>query len=188
MKLWVAGLAGLFLLVNAGHAGAQSIAEVARKEAARRKAISGTGKVLTDGNLRRDTSTATAPSTPANPATASTPTAPGPEPAPPAADAAAPPAQPPRTEAYWRERVAAEREALARAQTFSEALQTRINALTTDVANRNNRAQTDGIATDRQKSVAELNRVNQDIKDRQAAIASIQDEARKAGVPPAWVQ
>jgi hypothetical protein len=186
MKLWIAGAVSLVLLANAGAATAQSIAELARKEAARRKAVGGAARVFTDGTLRPEAPSSSAaspaPAAPAAPATPSTAEAPEPpEPTP-------PPAQPPRTEAYWRNRIASEREALARAQTFSEALQTRINALTTDVTNRNNRAQTDGIAAERQESVAELNRVNQDIKDRQAAIASIQDEARKAGVPPAWVQ
>jgi len=84
--------------------------------------------------------------------------------------------------------VATARDALARAQTFAEALQSRINALTTDFVNRDDPSQRDVIATERQKALAELERVKQEIGQQQKAIAAIQDEARRAGVPAGWVR
>jgi len=71
---------------------------------------------------------------------------------------------------------------------FSEALQSRINALATDFVNRDDPVQRDQIAAERQKALAELDRVRREIEDQQKAIAAIQEEARKAGVPAGWVR
>jgi hypothetical protein len=80
------------------------------------------------------------------------------------------------------------RDALRRSQMFAEALQTRINALSTDFVNRDDPAQRDQIAGDRQSSLAELERVKSDIAAQQKAIQTIRDDARKAGVPAGWVR
>jgi DNA repair exonuclease SbcCD ATPase subunit len=93
-----------------------------------------------------------------------------------------------KTEAYWKQRLQAERDALSRAQIFAEALQSRINALTTDFAARSDPAQRDVIASDRQKALAELDRVKKEIQGHQKAITDIQEEARRAGVPAGWVR
>jgi hypothetical protein len=91
-------------------------------------------------------------------------------------------------EAAWRQRIQAERDALQRAETFAEALQSRINALSTDFTARDDPAQRATIATDRQKALAELDRVQQEILQHTKAIAGIQEEARRAGVPPGWLR
>ena len=76
-----------------------------------------------------------------------------------------------------------------RARRFSpKRLQSRINALTTDFVNRDDPAQRNAIAAERQKSLAELDRVKQEIVDQQKAISAIQDDARRAGVPAGWVR
>ena len=92
------------------------------------------------------------------------------------------------TEDAWRKRITAARDALSRAQVFAEALQSRINALSTDFVNRDDPAQRNAIAGERQKALAELDRVKQEIVDHQKAITAIQDEARRAGVPAGWVR
>ena len=94
----------------------------------------------------------------------------------------------PTTEAEWRKRAAAERDALSRAQVFAEALQSRINALSTDYVNRDDPAQRDIVAADRQKALAELDRVRQELQQHQKAITGLQDAARRAGVPAGWVR
>jgi hypothetical protein len=71
---------------------------------------------------------------------------------------------------------------------LSEALQSRINALTTDFVNRDDPAQRNAIAAERQKALAELDRLKQEIVDHQKAISAIQDDARRAGVPAGWVR
>jgi prephenate dehydratase len=68
------------------------------------------------------------------------------------------------------------------------ALQSRIDALSTDFVNRDDPQQRSAIATERQKALAELDRVKQEIEDHQKNITSIQDEARRAGAPAGWVR
>jgi len=180
----------LFLACDAA-AVAQGLGDVAKREAERRKAVGTPGKVYTNDNLRTD-----APPTSAGPTTpqgATPPAAPAP-----AAGAQTPGSQPtgtaassepgPMTEDAWRKRIATARDALSRAQVFAEALQSRINALTTDFTNRDDPAQRNAIAAERQKALAELDRVKQEIVDHQKAISAIQDEARRAGVPAGWVR
>ena len=178
---------GLVLLCGASAAG-QSLGDVARQEAERRKAIAPSGKVYTNDSLRSEPQPRTPPAAPApDPAPAETP-------APPASsDGSTPggttPAAPaPQTEADWRKRAATARDTLARLQTFSEALQSRINALTTDFVNRDDPAQRDVVAAERQKALVELERVKQEIADQQKALTTLQDEARRAGVPAGWVR
>ncbi len=84
--------------------------------------------------------------------------------------------------------MAAARDSLARLQTFSEALQSRINALTADFVNRDDPAQRNVVAADREKSLAELERVRQEIAQQQKALTALQDEARRTGVPAGWVR
>ena len=180
------------LILAASAAQAQSLADVARQEAERRKAVTSSGKVYTNDTLRAEPPPSTpppvAPAAPpaAEPAPAAAPPCAPASPAPAGGAPATPPA--PQTEADWRTRVATARDALARAQTFAEALQSRINALTTDFVNRDDPSQRDVIATERQKALAELERVKQEIGQQQKAIAAIQDEARRAGVPAGWVR
>lgn len=187
-----------FVLWCGAAAEGQSLADVARQEAERRKAIAAPGKVYTNDSLRTEPQSsapaATAAPAPGSAETPATPPAAG-APAPPdgaapgATTPAAPGAEPaPQTEADWRKRAATARDTLARLQTFSEALQSRINALTADFVNRDDPAQREVVAADRQKSLAELERVKQEIAQQQKAIVALQDEARKAGVPAGWVR
>jgi hypothetical protein len=184
-------LAGVILtgmVLAAAGTYAQTLGDVARKEEARRKTVNKPSKVYTNKTLKDDGS-------PAPPSTASSPASPAPasaaEPAPPAtaaAPAAAPAPASPRDEKYWRGRLDATRTTLARAQTVQEALQSRINALSTDFVNRDDPAQRNAIAADRQKALAELDRVKQEITQHQKAIADIQEEGRRAGVPAGWLR
>ncbi len=174
------------LLLVAAALSAQSLGDVAKQEAERRKNIKTTGKVYTNDNVRTDsTSAAPAPVQAAQPQT-STATAP------PAANSpqAGAPAKTddPKTEPYWKKRITAARDSLSRAQTFAEALQTRINTLSADFVNRDDPAQRSVIGADRQKATDELARVQGEITQYQKAITDIQDEARRANVPAGWVR
>lgn len=174
---------------------AQSLGDVARKEEARRKGVKAPAKVYTNDNLKN----VDPPAVPAEPpppapdaAAAATPAAPvavdaSVTPAAPDATAAAV-KQPVRDEKYWRGRLEAARTALSRAQIFQDALQSRINALSTDFVNRDDPAQRSVIAADRQKALAELERVKKEIVDQQKAITDIQEEGRRAGVLPGWLR
>ncbi|MBI3046957.1 MAG: hypothetical protein HYY76_01475 [Acidobacteria bacterium] len=174
---------------------AQSLAEIARQEEERRKAVRTPGKLYTNESLRPEPapSTAAQPTPPAAPTApappdsqpaAGTPPAPGQEQAP--SGQTAPPA--PQGEAEWRKRMTTARDTLARSQIFAEALQSRINALTTDFVNRDDPAQRAVVEAERLKALAELDRVKQEIQQQQKAITAVQEDARRAGVPAGWVR
>jgi type II secretory pathway pseudopilin PulG len=171
----------LVSLCTTGFASAQALGEVAKKEEERRKTIKTAGKVYTNGNIKPDPN-APATSTPAAASSsgeqsASTPSTP---------DASSDDRK--KDEASWKKRMSDEREALQRAQTFADALQSQVNALNTDYTNRDDPAQRAVIAGKRDRAIAELGRARQEVQARTKAIATIQDEARKAGVPAGWVR
>jgi hypothetical protein len=170
----------LGLCLRAGLALAQqpSLAELAQKEQERKKALKAAPtKVYSDKDLPK-------PSTPPPVASAvppSTPVAAEPKPA-------EQPKPPESDETVWRNRMAQAREALRRAEAFADALQSRINALTTDVVNRDDPYQRAKLADDRLKALAELQRVQGEIEQSKKEIADIEEDARKAGVPPGWIR
>lgn len=169
----------------AATASAQSLADVARQEEARRKGVAGTGKVYTNEALQPEPPPSPGSIPPATPVT------PAPPPAAAGADKPADPAAPgatPKTEAEWKKRIADERDALSRAQTFAEALQSRINVLSADFVNVDDPAKRDVVAADRQRALSELDKVKAEIQAHQKKITDIQTEARKAGVPAGWVR
>ena len=91
-------------------------------------------------------------------------------------------------EAAWKSRMNQAREAVRQNEVFAEALQTRINALTTDFVNRDDPFQRSKIGEDRQKALDELDRVKNEIERGKKAILEIEDDARKANVPPGWIR
>lgn len=159
---------------------AQSLGTVAKEAEAQRKTTKSSGKVYTNDSLRG----APAP-TPAAPAAAapSTPTADST-----AADANKAKADPAKDEAAWRDRIKTERDALARSEAFSAALQSQINGLYGEFTACQAPPQCNEISARRQKAMGELDRVKKEIETHTKAIADIQEEARKAGVPAGWVR
>jgi hypothetical protein len=181
--LFAITVSALGTLAVSASAQGQSLADVARQEEARRKAVQPAVKVYTNESLRADGATAT-PSA----STVSTPAAPAAQPGAPAADAKPAADEPKKDERYWRQRLTEERDKLSRAETFAEALQSRINALTTDFAARDDPFQRNQVSNDRQKALNELDRVRQEIAAHTKAVADIQEEGRKAGAPAGWLR
>lgn len=168
-------------LVGTSFSTAQSLGEIAKKEEARRKRVKA-GKVYTNESLKGTGATAPAPG-PQPPVTAAQPPAPT-TPSTEKSDKD----DPRKQQAYWRDRIAKARDGLERAKTFQEALQTRINALTADFTARDDPAQRAVVANNRQKALAELDRVTKEIAAFEKQIRDIEEEARKAGVPPGWLR
>jgi hypothetical protein len=176
------------VLAAALKAGAQSpppLAEVARAEEARRKALGkASSKVYTNEDLRpditRSTMTVSGNLTPAAPSTQ--------VPALNLPGGKAEPTPAEKDQAYWKGRIGAARAAVDRSKIFADALQSRINALTTDFTNRDDPAQRAQIELERQRAIAELDRVKKEIAEQTKAIADVEEEARKAGVPPGWLR
>jgi hypothetical protein len=177
----------LALLLVAGVAGtvrAQSLADVAKKEEERRKALPPPTKVYTNKDLVES------PNDPAPP---------------PPGDAAKDAAKAKdadakdvdakdgdkgekKDQAYWAGRLKGLQQQLDRDKEFADALQTKVNALTTDFVNRDDPAQRAVIAQNRQKSLDEIARLTKAVAADQKAIADFQEEARRAGVPPGWLR
>jgi hypothetical protein len=171
---------------------AQSLGELAKREAERKKSKPTATKTYTNGDLK-----SVAP--PSGAATGDPLAKDGKEAKEPdAKDAkdskepekvdATKPAEPAKDEAYWRGRMAAAREDVRRNEAFKEAMQTRINALTADFTARDDPYQRAKIADDRQKALAELARLTEDIDKGNKLIVDIEEEARRAGVPPGWIR
>lgn len=173
---------------------AQSLADLSKSEEERRKTIKAPSKVYTN----KDLPTVPAPTaTGTEPATA----AEGAEKTDEAKDATKEAstdatksgdetkgAEAVKDQAYWSGRVKDLQTQLERDQSYAEALQTRINALTTDFANRSDPAQRAVVEQDRLKALAELDRLTTAIQNDQKAIADLDEEARRSGVPPGWLR
>lgn len=194
-RIFAAAMGMVMLAPFAAPALAQSpLADAARREAARRQAAR-TASIPVYTNQDLDKLPARArpivPPLPVADATAVTTAGIGGETAAAATEAEgqrAAPADARGTEKQWRERMTAARSNLSRAVLFGESLQSRINALSTDFINRDDPAQRGDIFQQRQAALAELTRVQAEIAAFRQEIADIEEEARRAGVPPGWLR
>ena len=188
-------VAALVFVGMANVPAAQSLGDVAKKEEQRRKTVKSSGKVYTNDELKRDPT----PSVPASASTGttSTPSASStPSPAPASSgnnadrdDSANKDGSADKSdEKTWRKRITNARESLQRSQAFADALQSQLNALSTDFVNRDDPIQRQQIAKQRDGVVAELDRVKKEVAAQTKAISDIQEEARRANVPAGWVR
>ena len=176
-------------LAGAVPASTQSLAEVARKEEARRKQVKKASPVYTDKDVKPAPASSTAPS-------GDTPATTKPEASTEPKPADKDDAQPELTdeekraqdEQRWRARITDARAALERNKVFAEALQSRINSLWADFTARDDPAQRSAIDMERKKAIAQLDRVKSEIVEQTKAIADIEEEARRSGVPPGWLR
>ena len=184
---WAAGLVAV-LLVSCTVARAQSLGDVAKKEEERRKAIKAPSKVITEEDLKKfgplpppqPASTAAAQPAPAGQANAVADKDKAED-----KDKAADDA---KDEAAWKKRMSDAREQLDRNKSFLEALQSRVNALTTDFYARDDPAQRAELWSQRTKALDEMERIKKEMVDQQKAISDIEEEARKAGIPAGWLR
>jgi len=159
---------------------AQSLGDVARKEEARRQALKEPAKVYTNKDLG-----SVAPAPPVPPPDATKPPSPPAD----AKDAEKDKDKTPvKDQAYWGGKVKELQAQADRDQTYADAMQSRINSLTADFTARDDPAQRALISSDRQKAVAELGRLKLAIVKDKKALADLQEEARRAGVPAGWLR
>jgi hypothetical protein len=165
---------------------AQSLVSVAKKEEERRKSVKPATKIYTNKDLKADITASVAAPTNASAA--------GPAPSTQVPSVNLPGGSVPedeaevRDEAYWRSRMTQARSGMERLRIFADALQSRLNALATDIINRDDPAQRSQLELERQRAIAEMERVTQEMAAQAKLIADIEDEARKAGVPPGWLR
>ena len=194
LRISLAAVVSTAVLASAGaqlFAQAQSLGDVAKKEGERRQAVKEPAKVYTNKDLGN-----VPPASPAAPpASAPEGQKPASTPAGGAKDAEKDKAKDQdkdktatKDQAYWAGRMKQLREQLDRDQTYADAMQSRINGLITDFAARDDPAQRAVVDRDRQKAVAELGRLNQTIQNDKKAVTDLEEEARRAGVPPGWLR
>ena len=164
-------------------ASAQSLAEVAKAEEARRRTVKSVGKVYTNEDLSGTPATSAAPSQPAaasiNAAKAGDPAAKPDE---------QKPVDPTKTEKYWKDRAAAIQQSLSRNKLLLDALQSQVNGLNAQILTTDDPGQRGLLDARLQRAASELQRVQQDIEKQTRAAADLQDEARKSGVPAGWIR
>jgi hypothetical protein len=196
MRCLACALTAGLLFCGSSIASAQGLAEVAAKEKERRQGASD-GRVYSNKDLK-DSPPVNVVSSPGSPAAeAKAPAKDGKETkdakdtGKPEVKADAKPAaerEAAKDEKAWRDRMTVLRQSLERDKLFADAMQSRINALSADFASRDDPAQRALVAIDREKALAELDRLKKAIDDDTKAIADAEDEARRAGIPPGWLR
>jgi TolA-binding protein len=154
-----------------------SIGDAAQREAIRRQATPASVTSITNFGLPE-------PETP--PAVLTSPEQGTTLDAPPPTPPAAPEEQ--HDEKWWRARITAARTSLERNQLLADGMQSRINALQTDVVNRDDPFQQLQLRKQLGQALGELERLKQQIETDQKTIADIQEEARRKDIPPGWIR
>jgi chromosome segregation ATPase len=171
----------VILVAVAGAAGAQSLADVARKEEARRKDVKKPSRVITNKDLKASDNVA--PPVPAEsqaPAPASADNADKTDDGQPKAEAS--------DEQAWRQKMTDARTALERSQMHLDALQNRIDGLWAQFTAHDNYVERERIEADHKKALAEYERVKAEIEGQKKAITDLEEQARRANVPPGWLR
>lgn len=177
---------------------AQSLADVARRERAREKTITAHARTYTNADLPRshraaEAATADAASDPSSAAADASATSDD-KPAEAKAsgkstdEASADGKSAKHDREYWQKRMATAEATRDQAQILLEAMQSRINALTADFTARDDPQQRAQIADQRDKALTELDRLKKALDAATKGIADLEEEARRAGVPPGWLR
>lgn len=96
--------------------------------------------------------------------------------------------EPVKDESWWRSRVQAARAALERDELMADAMQSRVNLLTSQVVGRDDPFQRQQIRESLQKAIEELDRLQKIVLADRTALEDIQTDARLNSIPPGWVR
>jgi hypothetical protein len=176
MKLVVGSVVAGVLMFGVVSASAQGLADVARKEEARRKSIKAPSKVYTDADAEKY---APAPGAQAAATTVTNLDSNG---RPMGQDAAAQGL--PSDEAGWRARLQNARDGIDRNKVLLSALEQQART----AARRAGTPEGDEPAEDGSARAAEIKRLKAEMDTFRATLANAEEEARQAGVPPGWVR
>jgi hypothetical protein len=157
---------------------AQSLADVAKAEAARRETVKATSRTYTNDDLGRTPATGPAPPASADTAKAAEPVKPETQ----------KPVDATKTEKYWKDRAAAIQQSLSRSKLLLDALQSQVNGMNAEFMNTDDPGQRNLLQARLQRATGELQRVQQDIDKQTKAAADLQEEARRSGVPSGWLR
>jgi hypothetical protein len=179
-------------------ASAQSLVDVARREAERRKSVAAPAKVYTGEDVQRYAGVESAEAGRSAGAEAPVPQAqPSSEAgtlAPPAAGRVAPADAPTAEqadsgdEARWKGLIGEARLALDRSRGFLQALQTRAEVLASQFAAQGDQSQRAAIAGSLTGVRTEIDRLQTEINQKTQELTSLEEQARRAGVPPGLIR
>jgi len=186
--LW--SLAGLTVAGSAAYG--QSLADIARKEEERRKAVKTPAKVYTVRDVWRvvggDPAAVLAPP-PAVDVSPSAPAQPPDAPSTPPPAAAPPPAQSDvKDEAYWRRVVGEARSRLERSALVVGTLRSQYEALAYRFASLSDASQRALVVVEMEKLQTEIDRLQREVSQQTQDLAGLEEQARRAGVPPGWIR
>jgi hypothetical protein len=96
--------------------------------------------------------------------------------------------EPAHDEKWWRDRMAKARKDLAKDEAAVGPAESRANSLTTAAVNTDDPAKQLQVRQQLLTTLAEVERLKTQIEVDKKAIADIQSEARRAGIPPGWIR
>ena len=176
MKLVVGSVVAGVLMFGVGSASAQGLADVAKKEEARRKEIKTPSKVYTDADVEKY---APAPGAQSAATTVTNLDAHGK----PMGEQAAAQGLP-ADEAGWRARLQNARDGIDRNRVLLSALETQARL----AAKRAGTPEGDEPADDSSARAVEIKRLKSEMDAFRTTLANAEEDARQAGVPPGWVR
>jgi hypothetical protein len=202
----ISSVVGIGVLSLAVTANAQSLADIAKKDTDRRKTVKHPAKVYTNDDVQNvkpilpmmaqgDTSPLPPTANGETPAPANGQAssasgasgAAGAGQAPAAGQNALRPGVKSGEEAGWRARMQAARDAVSRTQLQLDGMRTRAAQLTAASAAAND-DQRGEFQKRQQDALQEYDRLRADLQKNQKALADLESEAQRAGVPPGWLR
>jgi hypothetical protein len=165
---------------------ATNLSDLARREAVRRLLTPAPSVVLTNDTLpapRAGDFVATVEA-----GDSSVPLSSGPDPFVTSSPPPEAPADPPHDAAWWRQQQETLRSAIRDGEAAVADLQSRVNALTTDVAGRDDPAAREVVRAELATTVQRLARARTKLDADRRALETFGRDARRAGVPPGWLR
>jgi hypothetical protein len=101
-----------------------------------------------------------------------------------------PPAGPPEKhdEAWWRDRMKSAKAALDHDEIVVTSLLSRLNALETDIVNRDDPSQRAALMAERDRTRLEWEAMQKQVVTDRDRIAAVEEDARVQGIPPGWIR
>ena len=182
------------LALRPASAGAQTLGELAKAEAARRANVKKPSQTITDKDIKPAAPSAASPQAPAATAETAAAAEAAAKPGAPAGEGGEAPPEPmkpreKRDEPYWRKRFSDTREAVNRAQQDAADMQARIAAIDTDMQDTKlSVARRSELNVERESALLALKRFKQNAADLAGELANLERRAQEAKIDPSWMK
>ena len=175
-------------------AGAQSLGELAKAEAARRATAKKAGQTITDKDIKQAAPSASSPQAPAATADTAAAADAAAKPGAAAGEGGATPEEPmkprdKRDEPYWRKRFADTRGAVGKAQQDAADMQARIAAIDAEMQDTKlSVARRSELNVEREGALLALKGFKQNAADLASELANLERRAQEAKIDPSWMK